>query len=88
MENKEEIKDNVNHPEHYSSKIGSNIECIDGLLAAYGYEEVMIFCKLNAYKYLWRMDRKNGLEDFNKAQWYFNKYDELCKECQMKNGTK
>ena len=82
------VTDNVNHPPHYSSETDSGIECIDGMLAAFGYEKVMSFCKINAFKYLWRMKRKNGVEDFSKAMWYLKKYDELCKECQKKSGTK
>ena len=82
------VTDNVNHPPHYSSETDSGIECIDGMLAAFGYEEVMSFWKINAFKYLWRMKRKNGVEDFSKAMWYLKKYDELCKECQKKSGTK
>ena len=78
--------ENVNHPPHYSSETDSGIECIDGMLAAFGYEEVMSFCKINAFKYLWRMKRKNGMEDFNKAMWYLKKYYELCQEYQKKSG--
>ncbi|MEI3223940.1 MAG: DUF3310 domain-containing protein [Gemmiger sp.] len=31
----------------------------------------------NAFKYLYRAKRKNGLEDMKKAVWYLNKYIEL-----------
>lgn len=68
--------DNVNRPAHYAS---GNIECIDAMLSAFGKEEVQIFCKLNAFKYLWRSERKNGSEDIKKAQWYISKYNELDK---------
>lgn len=66
--------DNVNHPQHYT---GGDIECIDAMIAAYGKEAVMAFCKCNAFKYQWRFDKKNGIEDIRKAQWYQNKYIEL-----------
>lgn len=71
--NKQEF-DTVNRPIHYAS---GNIECIDAMLSAFGKEEVQIFCKLNAFKYLWRSERKNGSEDIRKAQWYISKYNEL-----------
>lgn len=66
--------DNVNHPAHYTS---GNIECIDAMIAAFGREDVLAFCKCNAFKYLWRFDKKNGIKDIKKAQWYQNKYIEL-----------
>lgn len=72
--------DNVNHPSHYADS-ESGIECIDAMIAAYGKEAVMCFCKCNAFKYQWRFDKKNGDEDLKKSQWYQNKYMEL------KNGT-
>lgn len=72
--------DNVNHPSHYTNS-ENGIECIDAMIAAYGKEAVMSFCKCNAFKYQWRFDKKNGDEDLKKAQWYQNKYMEL------KNGT-
>lgn len=37
----------------------------------------MNFCQCNAFKYLYRAKRKNGLEDMKKAIWYLNKYVEL-----------
>lgn len=70
--------DNVNNPQHYTS---GGIECIDAMIAAYGEEVVMHFCQCNAFKYQWRFDKKNGVEDLKKAEWYNNKYIEL------KNGN-
>lgn len=64
----------VTHPSHYTQ---GSIECIDAMLSAYGKEAVMNFCQCNAFKYLWRFNRKNKIEDLNKAQWYINKYIEL-----------
>ena len=66
--------DVVNNPEHYCS---GGIECIDAMEAAFGTHEVQIFCKCNAFKYLWRCRKKNGAEDIRKANWYLNKYIEL-----------
>lgn len=66
--------DSVNHPKHYTS---GGIECIDAMISAYGKEAVAWFCLCNAFKYTWRTNLKNGIEDLNKAQWYINKYKEL-----------
>lgn len=74
MEKRELTFDNVNRPSHYAS---GDIECIDAMTVAYGKEAVMAFCKCNAFKYQWRFDKKNGIEDIKKAQWYQNKYIEL-----------
>ena len=73
----ERVYDAVQRPEHYAS---GNIECIDAMIAAYGEEAVMHFCKCNAFKYMWRFEKKNGVQDIEKAQWYQNKYKELAKK--------
>ena len=66
--------DAVSHPSHYNQ---GGIECIDAMVAAFGKEAVGVFCLLNAFKYLWRTEHKNGKEDLNKAMWYLNKRLEL-----------
>lgn len=76
--------DSVNHPKHYCK---GGIECIDAMIAAYGIEAVMCFCKCNSFKYIWRFDIKNGIEDINKAIWYQKKYIEL-EEKLKQNGSK
>ena len=66
--------DNINHPEHYAGPI----ECIDAMIAAYGKEQVAIFCKICAFKYLWRLEKKGDSSiDAGKAQWYLDKYKEM-----------
>ena len=73
-------EEKVDHPTHYQSyNTNLQIECIDAMRAAFGDEAVTAFCKLNAFKYLWRASSKNGNEDINKAIWYLNKYLELNK---------
>lgn len=68
----------VDHPSHYQSMSGKlNIECIDAMRAAFGDYETAIFCRCNAFKYVWRADSKGGNEDIEKAQWYLNKFLEL-----------
>lgn len=61
----------VNHPEHYKT---GKFECIEVMKEIFGEEKVKDFCKLNAFKYLWRSDRKNGDEDLKKAKWYLDTY--------------
>lgn len=67
--------DVVNHPQHY--ELPNGLECIDAMVATLGKETVMAFCKANAFKYLWRHERKNGAEDVEKARWYLNKWHDL-----------
>lgn len=66
--------DNVNHPSHYET---GKFECIEVMQEVFGTAAVCDFCKCNAFKYIYRMDRKNGDEDVRKAIWYLNKYLEL-----------
>ena len=66
--------DVVNHPSHYET---GKFECIDVMREVFGADAVKDFCLCNAFKYLYRTKRKNGLEDIKKCQWYINKYIEL-----------
>ena len=74
LENENQNSDNVNHPEHYT---GGSIECIDAMAETQGADAVKNFCVCNAFKYLWRHEKKNGVEDVKKAIWYLNKFVEL-----------
>lgn len=69
--------DVVNHPSHYET---GNFECIDVMIETQGKEAVLNFCLCNAFKYLYRHNRKNGIEDIKKSRWYINKYIELVGE--------
>lgn len=66
--------DVVNHPSHYET---GSFECIEVMEETQGKEAVMNFCLCNAFKYLYRHKRKNGIEDIKKAKWYIDKYIEL-----------
>lgn len=77
----QEGKDNIN-PDHY--KKACSIECIDAMLLGFGVRKVVDYCLINAFKYIWRYQNKNGMEDLNKAEWYCNeastileKFDEI-----------
>ncbi len=66
--------DNVDHPSHYET---GKFECIDVMKETQGAEAVKHFCLCNAFKYLYRHNNKNGVEDIRKARWYIDKYLEL-----------
>lgn len=69
------MADMVNHPAHYQKE--GRKECIEEMIDRFGVEAVKNFCLLNAYKYMYRHEAKNGQEDIDKAQWYLKKYAEL-----------
>ena len=71
------MQDNVNHPNHYTNY---PIEVIDMMISIFGKKDVAKYCLINAYKYRMRLGLKNPdhfQEDFEKEQWYLNKYKEL-----------
>ena len=66
--------DNVNHPEHYNT---GSIECIDAIEASMDADAFMGFLKGNVIKYLWRYERKGGLEDLRKAEFYLKRHIQI-----------
>ena len=77
MKDMEDKKEMVNHPSHYCQ---GDMECIDGLIGAFGRNEVAIFCKINAMKYIWRLGHKDDeAQEIGKIKWYLDKYLELTK---------
>lgn len=81
-----EEPDDVNHPSHYNRE--GAFECIDEMLLIFGLQEVMSFCKLNAWKYRYRAADKNGEEDLKKSDWYLRKYNDLLAVAQSQNPSK
>ena len=67
----ENVPDMVNHPQHYTQ---GGIECIDAMKSAFGADELAVYCKIAAFKYIWRCELKNGSEDVKKAIWYLQKF--------------
>ena len=66
------MKDNINHPSHYTQ---GNIEVID-----YIEDKNFGYHLGNVIKYISRAGLKESsskIEDLKKAQWYLNKYIEL-----------
>jgi len=37
------------------------------------YEEFKGYLRGNSLKYMWRYNRKNGMEDLQKAEWYLKR---------------
>lgn len=67
--NKLKEVDSIN-PLHYKQ---GNIECIDALKDVMSLEEFKGFLRGNVIKYVWRTNKKNGVEDLKKAQWYLTR---------------
>lgn len=67
-ESAKENTEEINHPDRYKGKY----ECIEVMRDTFGDTAVKDFCRLNAFKYLWRAEKKNGVEDIRKAVWYLD----------------
>jgi hypothetical protein len=59
----------VINPSHYKQ---GGIECIEAIKSALG-EGFPDYLRGNVMKYLWRYDKKNGVEDLKKARWYLDR---------------
>lgn len=70
----DKAKDMVNHPPHYTRD--DNIECIEAIEAALG-EEFSSYLRGSIMKYIWRAPHKNGVEDYQKAQFYLTRLIDL-----------
>lgn len=60
---------NVNHPIHYTQ---GKIECIEAMEAMLTPEEFRGYLRGSIFKYQWRVMKKNGVEDLEKAKWYLD----------------
>ena len=77
----ENAPDMVNHPQHYTQ---GGIECIDALKAAtVGKRGIEAVCVANVIKYLWRYEKKNGIEDVRKAKFYIERLLKELEESQQ-----
>jgi hypothetical protein len=48
------------------------------MISAFGNDAVRDFCKINAFKYLWRLGHKDEeAQEIGKIKWYLDKYLEL-----------
>lgn len=60
--------DFVNSPPHYTTPI----ECIEAIKAALG-TSFKAYLQGNILKYVWRYEKKNGVQDLEKAEWYLKR---------------
>lgn len=66
---------NAIRPSYYND---SEISCIDAMVSAFGREATAHFCKVNAFKYIWRLGNKDDeTQEIGKIKWYLDKYLEL-----------
>ena len=66
------MTDNVNKPSHYQGSKGlESIEVIDNFIGDLSGKAA--WCWGNAIKYLLRFQKKNGLEDLKKAEFYLKR---------------
>lgn len=63
--------DTVASPRHYAGD--GRIECIDAMESAMPPDQFEGYLRGNILKYTWRYDRKNGVQDLEKARWYLDK---------------
>lgn len=77
MENNDNVRDDVNHPEHYTR---GGIECIDYIKAKLTADQFEGYLKGCVLKYLSRCEIKGSkFKDLRKAKWYLNR---LVSECE------
>jgi hypothetical protein len=79
------MRDNVNHPAHYTQ---GGIECIEAIKASLGNADFASYCKGNVLKYLWRYRHKAGVEDLQKAKVYLDWMIRTEKEIQENSNGK
>ena len=64
--------DIVNEPPHYISETG--LETIDVIEAfTFDLKGIEAVCVANVIKYVCRFDKKNGVQDLEKAKWYLER---------------
>ena len=62
--------DDAINPSHYKD---GDIECIDAIKSSLGDVQFKGYLKATIIKYLWRYEKKNGVEDLRKAEWFLTK---------------
>jgi hypothetical protein len=74
METIQPLEDVINHPSHYHQ---NGIDVIAFSELQFDKSELKGFYRINVLKYVTRYDRKNNVEDLNKASFYLNKLIKL-----------
>lgn len=70
----------MHNTEHYRKQ--GHKECIDEMIDNFGLYNTIIFCRINAYKYKYRIGLKANNDtktELEKIAWYENKEKELLK---------
>ena len=68
--------DIINKPKHYHK---NNIDVIQFSELQFDKLELQGFYRINVLKYITRFDRKNKIEDLEKAKFYINKLIDMYK---------
>lgn len=50
----------ANNPSHYQSDFG--LECWDVMQIIFGRKKLRWFCRMNAFKYIWRLGKKDPVD--------------------------
>jgi hypothetical protein len=62
------MDEEITQPSHYTQ---GSVECIDAMVSAFGEDAVKDYCRLNAFKYVWRAKHKDSVESNTlKAIWF------------------
>ena len=70
------MPDPVNHPDHYTFRSKEFLDILVDLLTE---EQLEGFFIANIYKYIFRAEKKNGVEDLLKAEFYLKRLIKLKK---------
>ena len=70
------MSDPVNHPDHYTAGKKEFLDIAKDFLSEEQFKGALIF---NIFKYLFRYERKNGIEDLLKAEFYLKRLIKLIK---------
>lgn len=70
------MSDPVNHPDHYTSGKKEFLDIAKDFLSNEQFKGALVF---NIFKYLFRYERKNGIEDLLKAEFYLKRLIKLKK---------
>ena len=74
LKNTETDFDVVDKPEHYNTNLPEGVEVIDIIAAqTAGLFGIRAVCQANVIKYVLRWQKKNGVQDLEKARYYLDR---------------
>lgn len=68
---KKQVQEDINRPKRYSGRSGDLLDGFENDILS--HDEMIGAYKMNIIKYVARFDKKNGLEDLNKACVYISR---------------